>query len=150
MGQGSILLNLAVSLDGYIADQDGGYDWITGDGSHDLDTRNQWSYEGFLDTIDIVIMGRRCYDQGFHREFSAKEVWVATSRPDELTGPNLRTVGADLCVLAQQAKEAGKRIFLFGGGVTVAPLFGVRPGGRVYSGPGSHCTGLRPAPVYGK
>lgn len=29
---GKIILNLAVSLDGYIADKDGGYGWIVGDG----------------------------------------------------------------------------------------------------------------------
>ncbi len=121
MGQGAILLNLAISLDGYIADWEGGYDWIAGDGGHDLDTREQWSYEVFLDAIDIVIMGRRCYDQGFHLDFPTKEVWVATSHPQDLTGP-VRAIGADLCVLAQQAKAEGKRLFLFGGGVTIAPF----------------------------
>lgn len=121
MGQGAILLNLAISLDGYIADREGGYDWIAGDGGHDLDTREQWSYEVFLDAIDIVIMGRRCYDQGFHLDFPTKEVWVATSHPQDLTGP-VRAIGADLCVLAQQAKAEGKRLFLFGGGVTIAPF----------------------------
>ncbi len=29
---GKIILNLAVSLDGYIADKDGGYGWIVEDG----------------------------------------------------------------------------------------------------------------------
>ena len=33
---GKIILNLAVSLDGYIANKDGGYDWIVGDGENIL------------------------------------------------------------------------------------------------------------------
>ena len=37
---GKIILNLAVSLDGYIADKDGGYDWIVGDGNSTLNTEN--------------------------------------------------------------------------------------------------------------
>lgn len=122
IGAGSIILNLAISLDGYIADQDGGYDWITGDGDHALDTREQWSYEDFLSGIDVVVMGRNCYDQGFHKDFPSKEVWVVTSRPEQLGSFNIRTVGGDICALAQRAKEQGKRIFLFGGGVTIAPF----------------------------
>lgn len=122
MEAGKIILNLAISLDGYIADQAGGYDWIAGDGGHSLDTQEQWSYEEFLQGIDIVIMGRRCYDQGFHRDFPTKEVWVASSRPEELDCTQVRGVGPDLCSLAQDAKSQGKRIFLFGGGITIAPF----------------------------
>ena len=29
---GKIILNLAISLDGYIADENGGFEWIVGDG----------------------------------------------------------------------------------------------------------------------
>ena len=29
---GKIILNLTISLDGYISDENGGYDWIVGDG----------------------------------------------------------------------------------------------------------------------
>lgn len=36
-----IVLNLAISLDGYIASEDGGYDWIVGDGSDKLDTKDK-------------------------------------------------------------------------------------------------------------
>lgn len=122
MEPGKIVLNLAISLDGYIADQAGGYDWISGDGGHSLDTQEQWSYEDFLKSIDIVIMGRRCYDQGFHQDFPAKEVWVATSRPEELDRTLVHGVNSDLCSLAQQAKSQGKRIFLFGGGITITPF----------------------------
>lgn len=34
---GKIVLNLAISLDGYIADENGGFEWIVGDGnSHSI------------------------------------------------------------------------------------------------------------------
>ena len=43
-----IILNLAMSLDGFIADEKGLYDWIMGDGSTALDTRARWDYARFI------------------------------------------------------------------------------------------------------
>ena len=36
---GKIVLNLAISLDGYIADENGGFEWIVGDGNSMLPLR---------------------------------------------------------------------------------------------------------------
>ena len=51
-----------MSIDGYIANEDGGFDWIVGDGDESLDTQNKWNYEKFLEGIDTVVMGKKCYD----------------------------------------------------------------------------------------
>lgn len=64
-----IILNLAMSIDGYIASNNGGYDWIVGDGSDKLDTEKTWDYNKFLEGIDTVVMGRKCYEQNFHNDF---------------------------------------------------------------------------------
>lgn len=77
---GKIILNLAISLDGYIADENGGFDWIVGDGNNTLNTKNKWDYSEFLGDIDIVVMGKNCYDQGFHNDYKDKEVYIATSK----------------------------------------------------------------------
>lgn len=53
-----IILNLAISIDGYIASEDGGFEWIVGDGDKSLDTEKKWDFNGFLDTIDVVVMGK--------------------------------------------------------------------------------------------
>lgn len=37
-----IILNLAMSLDGFIADENGGYGWIKGDGRNAHDTALKW------------------------------------------------------------------------------------------------------------
>lgn len=111
-----IILNLAISLDGYIADENGGYDWITGDGNHTMDSERKWDYAKFLEHIDIVVMGSHCYDQGFHQDFTDKTVFVATSReiPDTDT---IKFIKGDItrCIREEKSKE-GKDIFLFGGG----------------------------------
>lgn len=112
-----IILNLAISLDGYIADQQGGYDWITGDGSHSLDTEAKWDYDKFLKGIDTVVMGKNCYQQGFHLDFSDKLVYVATSgdKPDD---DSVQFIGGDICTSILEARDGeGKDIFLFGGGI---------------------------------
>ena len=69
-----IIMNLAMSIDGFIADENGGFDWIVGDGNNRLNTEKQWDYNKFLDRIDTVVMGKNCYDQKFYEEFKEKTV----------------------------------------------------------------------------
>ena len=72
-----------MSLDGYIADHDGGYDWIVPVPSPTLDTGHQLPFDDFLEDVDIVVMGRHCYEQGQSQDYVAlgKRVIVATSVP---------------------------------------------------------------------
>lgn len=113
-----IVMTLAMSLDGYIATETGGYEWIQGDGNHTLDTSAQWDYEAFLEKVDLVVMGRNCYEQQMHKDFEGKMVWVATHEalPNE---PALQFISDDLVkrVLEQAQQPTGKDIFLFGGGM---------------------------------
>ncbi len=114
-----IILNLAISIDGYIASEDGGYDWIVGDGDTKLDTERKWDYSKFLEDIDIVVMGKNCYDQKFHNDFKDKKVYVATSRELE-NHDNIHFINGDVCkVIEEERKKEGKDIFLFGGGILI-------------------------------
>lgn len=114
-----IILNLAMSIDGYIADEDGGFDWIVGDGDESLDTQNKWYYEKFLEGIDTVVMGKKCYDQGFLDDFKNKKVYVATSKELE-DYDNIHFINGDICkIILEEREKEGKDIFLFGGGVLV-------------------------------
>ncbi|MBE6072343.1 MAG: dihydrofolate reductase [Clostridium butyricum] len=114
-----IILNLAMSIDGYIADEDGGFAWIVGDGDERLDTQNKWDYEKFLEGIDIVVMGKKCYDQGFLDDFKDKKVYVATTKELE-DHDNINFINGDICkVIEEERKKEGKDIFLFGGGVLI-------------------------------
>lgn len=114
-----IILNLAISIDGYIASEDGGYDWIVGDGDSRLDTQNKWDFGKFLENIDVVVMGKNCYDQNFHNDFKDKKVYVATSK-NLKDYDNIHFVNGDICkVIEEERKKEGKDIFLFGGGVVI-------------------------------
>ncbi|MGG7057335.1 dihydrofolate reductase family protein [Clostridium nigeriense] len=55
-----VILYIAVSLDNYIARENGEVDWLVGDGSNpNVDN----GYEEFYKNIDTVIIGKSTYDQ---------------------------------------------------------------------------------------
>ncbi len=119
--KGKIILNLAISLDGYIASEDGSYEWIVGDGDNTLDT-DKYDFDQFLKDIDVVVMGKNCYDQNMHQDFSNKKVYVATSQnmKGHEVGDNLHFISGDICkVISEEKEKEGKNVFLFGGGVLV-------------------------------
>jgi dihydrofolate reductase len=53
------LVFIAKSLDGYIADKDGGIDWL-----HSIPNPDQidMGYNKFIDRIDAIVMGRKTYE----------------------------------------------------------------------------------------
>jgi len=113
-----LILSLAMSLDGFLADPDGGYAWIRGDDRHALDTGTKWDYPAFLAGVDLVVMGRHCFDQGMHVDFKDQTVLVATkhARPD---AGNVRFVSDPVAAVREAMTRTGKDIFLFGGGQLV-------------------------------
>lgn len=114
-----IILSLAVSLDGYISDKNGGFEWITGYNDTNLDTLNKFDFNKFLDTIDIIVMGKKCYDQNFHKDFKAKKIYVVTSQHLEDYG-NIHFIKGDIVkIIEEERKKEGKNIYLFGGGVSI-------------------------------
>lgn len=115
---GKIILNLAISLDGYIADENGGFDWIIGDGNNTLNTDEKWGYEKFLEDIDVIVMGKNCYDQGFHKDFAGKSVYIATSKEID-NYENYHFINGDIVKTVKKIKNQGKNIFLFGGGIVI-------------------------------
>lgn len=55
-----IKLFITMSLDGYIADCNGGVGWLSG---HWSDEENMDSYSAFVEDIDTIIMGYNTYNQ---------------------------------------------------------------------------------------
>lgn len=120
-----IILNLAMSLDGYIADTAGGFDWIEGDGDKHNDTENTFDYEAFTKGIDTVVMGSKAYEDcvltGLNT-FEDKKILVATRRILE-GRDNVEFIQGDICnkILSVKAKE-GLDIWLFGGAGLTDPF----------------------------
>lgn len=118
---GRIMLTLAMSIDGFIADETGGYSWIAGQGDDRLDTDKEDRFVSFLQNIDAVVMGRRCYQEGFARDFTDKEVFVASHAKQEDHG-NIRFISGDIVERICRERDSGKNIYLFGGGILIDPF----------------------------
>jgi dihydrofolate reductase len=109
--------SVAASLDGYIADPDGGYDWIPEEPAID--------FAAFLARIDTILMGRKTFEvarrDGGLASLPPIPIFVfsRTLDPSEVSGATL--VREDVEGFVRELKEGeGKDLWLFGGGV----LFG--------------------------
>jgi len=112
--------NVAASLDGYIADRNGGYDWIPQDATVD--------FAAIFARVDTVLLGRRSYEL----TLAVPEVpWSAgtriyvfsrTLRPED--HPDVTIVREDAAgvVAALRAESGNGEIWLFGGGVLFGDL----------------------------
>lgn len=107
-----------MSLDGYIADKAGGVEWLNGD---DSDTENLGSYEGFIKTIDTVILGYNSYYQIVnelspdHWVYSGLKSYVITHNIKPATDEIIFT-NRDISELIKEIKnENGKDIWICGG-----------------------------------
>jgi dihydrofolate reductase len=81
---GKIVLYIAQSLDGFIADEHGGVDWL----NRYLKPDEDYGYNEFYASIGAVVSGSKTYEQsiGFNQWFTDKESYVFTSR--KLVVPN--------------------------------------------------------------
>ena len=114
-----IILNLAISLDGFIADKQGGFDWIKGDDDKNLDTKEQFDFAKFTESVDIIVMGKLAFldcPKETLESFKSHTIYVATNEELETEYSNVIFIKGDLVsqITALQ-KEEGKDIWLFGG-----------------------------------
>ena len=119
--------NVAMSLDGFIADSNDGYDWIPNDDTVD--------FEGLFAGVDTILIGRRTYEvvraQGGPPPWKPGTRVYLTSRtltsvPDE----NVTITAADPVALASSLRheDGDGDIWLFGGGQLFSALL---DGGQV-------------------
>ncbi|HET9385890.1 MAG TPA: dihydrofolate reductase family protein [Gemmatimonadales bacterium] len=98
----------AMSLDGYIADPNGGYDWIVMDPEID--------FNAMFSRYDAMLMGRKSYEaaQGSDYGLPKPKTYVFSKTLKEAKGA---IVSNDLAKTVTELKQApGKDIWLWGGG----------------------------------
>lgn len=103
---------VAVSLDGFIATPDGGYDWIVGDPAID--------FKALFNEFDTAVAGRKTYDlmvsQG-QAGIPGMEVVVFSRTLTPVEKQGLRIVADDPGRVVKELKKGkGRDIWLFGGG----------------------------------
>lgn len=120
-----VLLNLTTSLDGYIADCDGGIGWLLPPPA-DVPA----DYLELMRRVDTLVMGRGTYEtsleleaEGGPKMFEGKDVYVFTSRQDLRKIRGVSFVGQPAeDFVAQLKQEPGGLIWLFGGGRLASAL----------------------------
>ena len=113
--------NVAASLDGFIADAAGGYDWIPPESAID--------FRALFARVDSALLGRRSYELTL-RDPAARTwpvgarlvVFSRTLRPE--SHPDVTVVAADAAgaVAALRREPEGGDIWLYGGGELFAAL----------------------------
>ncbi|MCG8311115.1 MAG: dihydrofolate reductase family protein [Cytophagales bacterium] len=119
-----IILYIAGSLDGKIADAEGGVDWLHRIPNPD---ESDYGYAGFIKTIDTTLMGNKTYRQvlGFDVEFPYKQTenYVITRNESLVKDEYVRYISKHAAAFIRDLKnKPGKDIWCIGGGGIIAFL----------------------------
>ena len=126
-----IRYSVAMSLDGFIADREGGYDWITDEPAID--------FAAYLKKIDTLLMGRGTYETAMANPgglsmFESMEIYVVSTTLGPGDVPDATLISGNVEAAVRELKESMgpadgrestrgvKDIWLFGGGVLFRSL----------------------------
>ncbi len=110
---------IATSLDGFIARENGGLDWL-----HAVESApggEDYGYRAFMETVDAIVMGRNTYDkvQTFDKWPYDKPAVVLTNRPlaipAALAGSIEATAGPPGDILARLSARGMQHAYVDGG-----------------------------------
>jgi dihydrofolate reductase len=105
-----VILNLAVSLDGFIEGPNGEYDWCFID--------QDYGMSAFMKRIDTIFLGRKSYEQLISSDknpFPDKKKFIFSSTLIN-AGKNFQIISGDLKKEVEAIKNRnGKDVWLFGG-----------------------------------
>lgn len=125
----TVILNLAVTLDGFIEGPNGEIDWCGFDSNSAPDSAIESHFDEFLDKIDTIFYGRVSYDLwGEHQPAAEaapgeKKLWEGVhsktkyvfSKKSKATS-NATYISADIAKsVGEIKKQSGKNIWLYGG-----------------------------------
>lgn len=119
-----VVLFIATSADGFIAREDGAIDWLPSVDGDD------YGYNGFIKTVDTLLMGRRTYEQLLTFgpfPYADKRTFVFTRRMRLGGGPGMHPsislVHEDPVPFVRRLRrQSGGTIWLVGGARLIQPL----------------------------
>lgn len=121
-----VVLYIAASLDGYIADVNGNVEWLGGDGSQ---PENPGSYDRFIKTVDTVIFGNTTYQQivtelsPYCWLYEGKTCYVLSHNEHEPCKEVTFTSEPIAELIARLKAEEGLDIWVCGGASVIQQLF---------------------------
>lgn len=114
---------IGISLDGFIAREDGAIDWLTGAGDPTTGQGEDYGYQAFFDSVDAVIIGRNTYELvlgfGGAWPYGKKPIVVLTTRSLEIPeriADTVETMSAPPEEVVRRLEERGmERLYIDGG-----------------------------------
>lgn len=119
-----IRLYIATSIDGYIADIEGGLDWLSG---YPITHELNYGYDRFFDSVDSVVMGGRTYRDILNMDvlypYKDKISYIITQNKAKNPKGNIHFISENIIgTVLDLKKKEGKNIWLVGGGEIIALL----------------------------
>jgi len=111
-----IILNVAVSLDGFIEDANGAFDWCFMD--------QDYGMKDFMNSIDTIFFGRKSYElvqKEFADYYKGNRQYIFSTTLNTLKDKEAMLVSANVADVVNKIKnDEGKNIWLFGGASLVS------------------------------
>lgn len=111
---------IATSLDGFIARENGGLDWLPGIGTGPAE--EDYGYKEFMDSVDALVMGRHSYEKVLtfgQWPYEDKPVVVLSSRsvdiPEKIAPWVTSMSGAPAEIVARLSEQGKKHLYVDGG-----------------------------------
>jgi dihydrofolate reductase len=116
-----VVLYITASIDGFIADAEGGVDWLAGEEGED------YGYSELMASIDTVLQGSHTHlttlELTDEDPYEGMNNYVFTSRDDLTPSPSATFVNEDAVKFVRKLKsQPGGRIWLIGGGELASSL----------------------------
>ena len=112
-----IILNVAVSLDGFIEDANGAYDWCFTDQDYGL--------TGFGNSVDTIFFGRKSYElvvrENYSHYYKDLKQYVFSTTMKSVEDDSVTIISKNVLDAVTEVKNTpGKGIWLFGGASLVS------------------------------
>lgn len=110
---------VAVSADGFIADENGGVDWLKPFQDRD------YGFGEMMKDVDVVVVGRRTWDwtvQVTGGRGIGMRTYVLTSRPSTSSAADVTMLSDPAELVAEIRARPGKDVFVVGGAATAAAM----------------------------
>lgn len=119
-----IKLYIAASIDGYIADIDGGLDWLS---AYPITPELNYGYNEFFNSVDSVIMGGKTYRDILNMDviypYKDKTSYIITRNKKNNPKENIHFITENIIeALTDLRNKGGKDIWLVGGGEIISIL----------------------------
>ena len=129
MSRTGVTLYIATSVDGYIADAEGGVGWLDEFGEESGDDASGAGFAGFFETVDCLVIGATTYEQvrGFGEWlYGDTPTYVFTHRDLPRATEAVEFVAGDPAAVVAELRDQYDHVWLVGGAALAQSFLRVR------------------------